>query len=198
MKLRNEFAVAAPIEQAWSLLIDLPRVARSLPGATIDDEPVDGGYRGRLRVKLGPVTTEYEGLAEVQELDEDERVARFYVRGRETHGQGTASATITGRLAAQDGGTHVVVETDLAVTGRAAQFGRGIMEDVAGRLIGEFARSLERELAGAGAASPAGGAKRVEALDLGAAVWRPLLDRAALPLGAFLLGLWLGLGARRR
>jgi carbon monoxide dehydrogenase subunit G len=193
MKLRNEFDVAVPVERTWSTLLDVPRVARALPGATIDAEPEGGAWRGTMKIRLGPVTTEYAGSARVQDVDEDEHVAGYRVEGREIRGQGSAAATITTRLASRDGGTHVVVETDMQVTGRQAQLARGLMEDVAGAVLGEFAGRLERELRGEGATEEPGGV-----LDVGAAVRGPLLERTALVLGGVLAGLALGRAVWRR
>lgn len=179
MKLRNEVVVAASVEETWRTLLDVPRVARALPGASIETDGVEGVYRGTMRVKLGPVTTEYTGAATLEDADEDERVATFRVQGREARGQGTATATITNRLVSEEeGATRVIVETELAITGRAAQFGRGILEDVSGRLLEQFASRLEAEVLGREAARtgvPA--ATRDEVLDLGGAAWRPLLRR---------------------
>jgi len=179
MKLRNEVIVAAPLEETWRTLLDIPRVARALPGASIEADGVEGVYRGTMRVKLGPVTTEYTGAATLEDADEDEWIATFRVQGREARGHGTATATITNRLVPEEeGATRVIVETDLAITGRAAQFGRGILEDVSGRLLDEFASRLEAEVLGGEAARidvPA--AARDEVLDLGGAAWRPLLRR---------------------
>src|SRR5215207_9477990 len=123
MRLRNEFDVAVPLARTWATLLDVPRVARALPGATIDVEPEGGAFRGTMKIKLGPVTTEYAGTARVEDVDEDDHVATYRVEGREARGQGSAAATITTRLApgADGGGTKVVVETDMQVTGRQAQ-----------------------------------------------------------------------------
>jgi uncharacterized protein len=179
MKLRNEVVVAASVEETWQTLLDVPRVARALPGASIEADGVEGVYRGTMRVKLGPVTTEYTGAATLEDADENERVATFRVQGREARGQGTATATITNRLVSEEeGATRVIVETELAITGRAAQFGRGILEDVSGRLLEQFASRLEAEVLG-GEAARAGvpAATRDEVLDLGGAAWRPLLRR---------------------
>ena len=194
MKLTNEFEVAVPLPRTWATLLDVPRVARALPGATIAPEPEGGAWRGTMKVRLGPVTTEYAGTARVQDVDEDERVASYRVEGREARGQGSAAATITARLAAGDGGTRVIVETDMQVTGRQAQLGRGLMEEVASAILGDFAGRLERELRGEGA--PPGAAP--EALDVSAAVRGPLLERAGLVLAGVLAGLALGRVVWRR
>jgi uncharacterized protein len=197
MKLRNEVVVAASLDETWRTLLDVPRVARALPGASIEADGAEGVYRGTMRVKLGPVTTEYAGAATLEDADEDERVATFRVQGREAHGQGTATATITNRLVSEkEGATRVIVETELAITGRAAQFGRGILEDVSGRLLEQFASRLEAEVLGADAGAPAA---KAEVLDVGSAAWGPLLRRygwIAL-LGAAVLGLALAARSRK-
>jgi len=188
MRLRNEFVVGVPLERTWDTLLDVARVAGALPGATIEPEAEGGAWRGRMKVKLGPLTTEYTGTARVQDADEDDRVMSFRVEGRELRGQGSAAATITARLARADGGTRVVVETDVQIAGRQAQLGRGLMEDVAGAILGQFAGRLERELRGAAApVEPA-----AEAMDVSAVARGPLLERAGLVLAGLLAGLALG------
>jgi carbon monoxide dehydrogenase subunit G len=208
MKITNEFDVGVPLAQTWTTMLDVPRVARALPGAKIDPESDGGVWRGTMKVKLGPVTTEYAGTARVDGVDDDEHVASFRVEGREARGQGGAAATITLRLAERDGGSHVVVVTDMQVTGRQAQLGGRLMEEVAGAILGDFARRLEAELrgesSGNGAGDGSGGATGDgnDALDVGSAVRGPLLQRAALvgggALAGLLLGLLVGLLVRRR
>jgi carbon monoxide dehydrogenase subunit G len=199
MELRNEVVVGAPLEQTWTALLDVPRVGRALPGASIDPDGADGSYRGRLKVRLGPVTVEYEGVATLVDVDEDEHVASFHLQGREARGHGGATATITNHLFREDGATRVVVETDLAVTGRAAQLGRGLMEDVAARMLEQFASRLEREVLATAEAPEAVSEARPaeEALDLGAAAWRPLVRRYAWPL-AFGAAALIAVAALRR
>lgn len=185
MRLRNEFVVAAPLERTWTTLLDVPRVASALPGATIEPGG-NGEHRGRMKVKVGPVTVEYAGTAQIEDVDEDAHVASFRVQG--SGSQGTASATITSAVDEVAGGTRVVVETDLRVTGRAAAFGRGLMEDVSERMLAEFARRLEAEILTP--ASPAAPREEGDSFDLGGAAWEPLLRRYALPalaVGAVLL-----------
>jgi carbon monoxide dehydrogenase subunit G len=194
MKLRNEFEVAIPVERTWETLLDVPRVASALPGAAIEPAGEGGVWRGSMTVKLGPVTTQYTGTARIQDVDEDERSAAYRVEGREARGQGSAAATITARLASGDGGTRVVVETDMSVTGRQAQLGRGLMEQVAGAMLDDFAGRLERELRG----EPAPEGRAGPALDVGAAVRGPLLERAALVGAGVLAGLALGRVVWRR
>jgi len=159
LKLENEFVVDAPLERTWQTLLDLERVGGCLPGATI--EPVgDGSYKGAMRVKLGPVSMNYAGTAKLESVDEATHTAVFAVQGKETRGQGSASATIRNRVVPEGASTRVFVETELSVTGRPAQFGRGIMQDVAASMLGDFSRRLsalmaESNSAPADAAQPA-------------------------------------------
>ena len=156
MKLDNEFVVAAPLERTWSTLLDLDRVAGCLPGATLEPSAGDGTYRGGMKVKLGPMVVSYDGVARLVDVDEDDHTSTLEVQGKETKGQGTAAATIRNRLEdVGEGRTRVRVETELQVTGRQAQFGRGIMEDVAGRMLREFAGRLEQLILSTGDAEPA-------------------------------------------
>jgi carbon monoxide dehydrogenase subunit G len=153
MKLENSFSVAAPIEQTWSTLLDIERVATCLPGAKIEPSDEDGVFHGAMKVKLGPMTVDYRGTAKLQDVDEDTRTASIAVQAREAKGQGTAAAVIENRLESENGGTRVVAVTDLKITGRQAQFGRGIMEDVATTMMGEFAKRLEQEIQSGGSAA---------------------------------------------
>jgi uncharacterized protein len=153
MKLENSFTVAAPIAETWETLLDIERVAKCLPGAQIEPGDEDGVYRGAMKVKLGPMTVDYRGTARLQDVDEDTHTASIAVQAREAKGQGTAAAVIRNQLESENGGTRVVAVTDLKITGRQAQFGRGIMEDVATTMMGEFAKRLESEI-GSGRATP--------------------------------------------
>jgi uncharacterized protein len=187
MRLTNQFTIDAPIDRTWEALLDVPRVARALPGATIEPIPVDGAYRGRIRMKAGAVTAEYTGTVRLEDADDDERVARFRASGRETRGQGSAAAVITSRLAAEGTRTRVTVVTELEVAGRQAQLGGRVMEEVAGAVLERFAERLERELRGEDVA-PAG----EDALDAGRLLVRPLAERAALVLAGVAAGLAAG------
>jgi uncharacterized protein len=194
VKLHNEFEVAAPLERTWPLLLDVPRLGRALPGASIEPAGPDGGHRGTMRLKLGAVTAQYAGTARLEEVDEDAHVARFQVQGREAAGQGTAAATIVSRLREAGARTHVVVETDLRVTGRQAQIGGALMEDVAAGVLDRFAEALERELAGQSAAPAEGGD---DALELGGVMAKALAERAALVAAGLAAGFALGLAIGR-
>lgn len=160
MKINNEFTVNVPIDQAWETMLDLKKIAPCLPGAAIQEEKGDGEYAGTMKVKIGPITANYKGNVKFEEADETNHRAVLEATGRDARGQGTASATITSTLQEEGGGkTKVTVETDMKLTGRAAQFGRGIAQDVASKMLGQFADCLERELigdSGAPAAAPAG------------------------------------------
>jgi carbon monoxide dehydrogenase subunit G len=143
MKLQNEFTVAVPVERVWETLLDIETVAGFLPGATIEPGGEEGTYHGAMKVKLGPMTVNYTGTARLADVDEAGRTADIEVRAKEAKGQGPAAAVIRNTLVQQNGSTRVVAETDLQITGRQAQFGRGIMQDVAGRMLGQFAQRFE-------------------------------------------------------
>ena len=154
MLIENEFSINAPIDQAWNTLLDLERVAPCLPGAALEEVVGDGEYKGQMVTKLGPVTVRYRGTIKIQESDRASYRAVMKADGKETRGQGSASATITATLREEGGSTAVRVETDARITGKVAQFGRGIMQEVASKLMQQFATCLETEiLAPAGAAT---------------------------------------------
>lgn len=149
MKLENEFTVKAPIEQTWETLLDLERVGGCLPGAQLRKGSEEGSFDGRMKVKLGAMVVEYRGVARLEDVDPESWTASFVVDGREAKGQGTASATVTNHLTPSGAGaTNVRVETEMDVTGKPAQFGRGIMVDVADAILKQFAASLEAEILG--------------------------------------------------
>ena len=221
MKLENEFTVDVPVEDVWDVLLDLERITPCLPGAALTNgADGDGEHEGTMKVRLGPVTQEYNGTVQIQEADESERRAVLQADGKDARGQGTASATITSTLHDEGGGsTRVRVETDMHITGRAAQFGRGLQQSVAEKILGRFADCLENEIKGGGAAQQAepsangaaeeesqgeatqqGGAQQqdeVEALDLGAVSQGAILERVkpllpiAAGVGALVFVIWL-------
>jgi carbon monoxide dehydrogenase subunit G len=157
VKIDNEFTVSVPVEQAWNTMLDLERIAPCLPGAAIQGSEGDE-YQGTMKVKIGPITANYKGTVKVEEADEENHRAVLQATGRDARGQGTASATIVSTLQEEGDETRVKVETDMKLTGRAAQFGRGIAQDVATKMLTQFAECLERELSGGGAAEEAAGA----------------------------------------
>lgn len=195
MELNNEFRVAVPAAKTWEVLTDVERVAPCLPGATLLS--VDGDdFTGAVKVKVGPITVSYKGDATFQEKDAAAQRVVLKANGKETRGSGTASAVVTAQL--KDEGadsTLVVVTTDLAISGKAAQFGRGVLADVAGSLIDQFARSLEAELVGetmqaqtgsaaTAAEQPAQEAAPINALALAKVMAVPMAKRFAPAIGA--------------
>jgi carbon monoxide dehydrogenase subunit G len=149
MKINNEFTVSVPIQEAWDVMLDLKKIAPCLPGAAIQDEKGDGEYDGTMKVKIGPITANYKGTVKIEVADEENHRAVLQAKGRDARGQGTASAAIVSTLQEEGGdSTKVSVETDMKLTGRAAQFGRGIAQDVATKMLTQFAECLEREISG--------------------------------------------------
>lgn len=157
MRIEDRFTVSLPLEQAWPVLLDVERIAPCMPGAQLQ-EVVDEEYRGIVKVKMGAITAQYKGAVRFDEVDESAHRIRLRAQARETRGQGNASATVTATMRSADsGGTEVAIDTDLTITGKVAQFGRGLIGDVSKKLLGQFAQCLEKDLAGSpGAASSAG------------------------------------------
>jgi uncharacterized protein len=164
MELVNDFTVSVPVEEAWPTLTDVERIAPCLPGAQLQE--IEGDvYRGVVKVKVGPMTAQYQGVASFRERDEANHRAVVRAEGRETRGQGNASATVTATLEPQDGGTHVTVHTDLTITGRVAQFGRGVLTEVSSKLLRQFVQALEADVlrgAAGGGTAPAADSSPVE------------------------------------
>lgn len=154
MELTNEFKVGVPIERAWSTLTDVRLIAPCMPGAELREVEGDE-YRGVVKVKVGPITAEYRGKATFLEQDTTAHKAVLRAEGRETRGQGNAAATITANLEGDGDSTSVKVVTDLQITGRVAQFGRGVLADVSSKLLGQFVECLESTVLTGGASQPA-------------------------------------------
>ncbi|WP_258574255.1 SRPBCC family protein [Actinomadura parmotrematis] len=154
MELDHEFTVPVPVDRAWSVLLDVQRVALCVPGATLDSADGDE-YAGRLRVKVGAMTITYRGTARITSADEAARTVTIEAAAKEARGSGTAAATVTASLHDEGATTRVTVRTKLNVTGRPAQFGRGILAEVGGKLIARFARNLAAELESPAAERPA-------------------------------------------
>jgi carbon monoxide dehydrogenase subunit G len=150
MKIEDQFRVNVPFEQAWNVLLDIERIAPCMPGAQLTE--VEGNeYRGIVKVKVGPITAQYKGAARIVEADQGAGRVVIKAEGRDTRGQGNASATVTATLVGDGDFTQVSIDTDLNVTGKVAQFGRGVMADVSSKLLGQFVSCLETDvLAGDG------------------------------------------------
>jgi carbon monoxide dehydrogenase subunit G len=159
MNIQDEFRVGVPVEEAWSVLLDVERIAPCMPGAQLQEVEGDE-YRGIVKVKVGPITAQYKGAARIVEADESARRIVIKAEGRDTRGQGNASATVTAALAPDGDGTRVSIDTDLNVTGKVAQFGRGVMADVSSKLLGQFVTCLHSTVLGepadGGTAAPSG------------------------------------------
>ncbi len=182
MKINNEFTVSAPLEKAWDVILDLERVAPCLPGASIQESDGDE-YKGMMKVKIGPITATYKGTVKFEETDKENWRAVLNAKG--SGGQGTASATITSTMEEQDGQTKVNVETDMKLSGRAAQFGRGgIAQDVASKMLTRFAECLEQEISGgAGAGDSAAEEQPASAETNGSATQEQQEAPPAMPIG---------------
>ena len=197
MELNNDFEVAAPVDLVWAVLTDVERIAPCLPGAQLLEVEGDE-FRGVVKIKVGPITAQYKGAASFSERDDVGHRAVLRAEGRDTRGAGNAAADITAELEATDIGTKVTVTTDLTVTGKVAQFGRGVMADVSKKLMGRFADNLSDLIAASGdeavVESPASevtvdapvdetpavrvvDAPEVEAIDLLGAAGAPILKR---------------------
>ncbi|WP_370328413.1 SRPBCC family protein [Euzebya sp.] len=218
MELEHTFTVPVPPDEAFQVLRDIERIGPCMPGATI--ESVDGdSFTGSVKVKIGPIKVTYAGEAAYTSVDEASKTAVIEAKGKEQRGQGTATATVTSRLTEAPEGTEVHVVTDLAVTGKPAQFGRGVMEEVGQKLINSFAECLASTLggedeeaaedpapaAGEGAAAPTAAREAVrppsapvdrprreaEAIDLLDVAGAPVARRAAPVAGVLVLVLFL-------
>lgn len=205
MELHHEFGVPVPVEDAWRTLLDIERVAPCMPGATVEE--YDGKtVTGSVKVKVGPVTVTYRGTAVFEEQDATAHRMVLIASGRETRGQGTARATVTGTLEPRDGGgTNVSVRTELAVTGRPAQFGRGVLAEVGDKLVGQFAECLAQRLdrqdttepgTARRAASPAA-AEETEPIDLLRTAGVPVARRLAGAVAAIAAAALVWLRIRR-
>ncbi len=147
MDLDNSFEVDAGRDVAWRVLNDVERIAPCLPGAQLEE--IDGDtYKGSVKVKVGPITAQYKGKAVFVEQNEAEGKVVIKGEGRDSRGAGNANALITATLhELTPEKTRVDVHTDLAITGKVAQFGRGVMADVSGKLMGQFSDNLQELLA---------------------------------------------------
>ena len=207
MELNNEFRVAVPTAKAWEVLTDVERVAPCIPGAQLLS--VDGDeFTGAVKVKVGPITVSYKGAAAFQEKDAAAQRVVIKANGKETRGSGNVAAVVTAALKDEGDATTVLITTDLTISGKAAQFGRGVLADVSTSLIGQFAKNLEADLLGGAvpttataASSASATAPADDSVDLLSLIAVPLAKRHIPPVAAGLLtGMALGflLGRRKR
>jgi len=210
--LEHQFRVAAPIDDVWSALLDPQRVAPCMPGATLTS--VDGeSFAGTVKVKLGPVALLYKGTGSFESVDAEARRVVIKASGKDSRGNGTASATVEVTLSADGGGTAAAVVTELSVTGRPAQFGRGMIVEVGGKILDRFAECLAGKLAPPEETAPDPAVDAVpvtpstpaadpppaaEPLDLMAVAGAPAAKRAMVAVGAIVLLIVIVAWLRRR
>ncbi len=170
MQIENQFQVAAPPERVYAFLLDVNRVVTCMPGAELSEVVDPTTFKGKVRIKVGPITVAYNGTARIAGRDEANRVATLEAEGRETTGPGSARATA--RMTVDDGGdgtSRVTLVTDFTVAGRIANFGRGVMEDVSKRLVSQMADCIKANLETAAPEPAAGEAEEAPA----AGAWTP-------------------------
>ena len=194
MKLENEFRVDVPVEEAWRVLLDVERIAPCMPGAQLQEVEGDE-YRGIVKVKVGPITAQYKGVARITESDDANHRAVIRAEGRDTRGQGNASATAIAVLQPDGDGTRVNIDSDVTITGKVAQFGRGVIADVSAKLLDQFVACLESDVLSSAGDRPAasevaesGKARTIEApeaepVDLLRTAGAPVLKRV-VPVAA--------------
>jgi uncharacterized protein len=207
MRFENHFDVDSPIDRVWDAVLDVERVAPTVPGAQVLERTGDDAYQVAIKVKVGPMSMTYRGEVEIAERDEEAHRAVMKARAKEARGQGTADADVTMQLRGENGRTSATVTTEVELSGKAATMGQGVLQDVAGRLVQTFARNLATMLEGgepaaaeaaaptAEAAAPAAGAasprlaappsppgiQREDALDLGSLGGAMVADRLQDP-----------------
>ena len=152
MELRHEFTVPASVDETWAAFNDIESVAACFPGATVTSVEGDT-FQGSCKVKLGPIALVYNGSGTFVEKDEAARRMVIDAKGKDKRGNGTAGAHVTATLTEESSGTKVEVLTDLAITGKPAQFGRGVMQDVSDKLLGQFTDCLEQKVGAASSAA---------------------------------------------
>jgi uncharacterized protein len=160
MRFENSFDVEAPVDDVYKTLLDLEKVAPAMPGAQVTDHVTDDEYKVAIKVKLGPMTMNYRGDVEIQEKDAEHHHAKMHVKAREARGQGNATADVAMDLAEQNGGTHATITAEVQLAGKAAAMGRGLIEDVSGKLVEQFAGNLQQMLSNGG--QPEGGEQKAE------------------------------------
>jgi carbon monoxide dehydrogenase subunit G len=210
MRFENRFDVDAPLEEVWAALLDVERVAPTVPGAQVLEQTGEDAYKVAIKVKVGPMSMTYRGEVEIVERDEAAHRAVMKARAKESRGQGMANADVTMVLSGENGRTAATVTTDVELSGKVATMSQGVLQDVSGRLVQTFAQNLAAMLEGGKApaaapepapepAAPATPPEPAEALDLGSLGGAMVAERLREPrvLGALLaavalVAFWLG------
>jgi uncharacterized protein len=180
VRLENSFEVPATPEQAWELLLDVPRVVPCMPGAELTETIDDSNWKANIGVKLGPVSLKFATDVKREEVDEAARRVSLSANGREVRGRGAARAKVESSLAEANGGTRVDIVTELSLSGPAAQYGRGMVADVSSQLVGRFADCLKKQLEASPAEAQAAvtqAAEPVSGLRLGIAAFLRSIGR---------------------
>ena len=144
--LENEFKVPLSVERTWAALTNIPLVAECVPGASLARHDGNGGYQGKVGLSMGPIAVEYNGDIQVVSQDDAAHILTLQAKGKDMRGQGTASARFVVQVTGGPDETKAMLVTDVEVTGRVAQFGRGIMQQVASKIVQQFSANLRREL----------------------------------------------------
>jgi uncharacterized protein len=147
MQFENNFDVDAPIEKVWDAVLDVERVAPTVPGAQVLERTGDDSYKVAIKVKVGPMSMTYRGEVEITDRDEEAHRAVMKAKAKESRGQGTADADVTMQLSGEDGHTSATINTDVQLSGKVATMGQGVLQDVSGRLVDTFAQNLQKMLA---------------------------------------------------
>ena len=161
MQITNEFEVRAPIDQVWAFMLDVEKVAPCVPGGQLTETVDDHTWKGKVAMKMGPVSLSFTGTVTIQERDDEAHRVKLRAEGREQRGKGAATATATSTLQAVEGGTKVSIETDLTITGAVAQYGRGMIGDISQKLTNEFAQCLQTNIGAADVSDSGGPAGRL-------------------------------------
>jgi len=190
VKLSNTFEIDRPVGDVFDIFLDIERVAACMPGSRLTGRVDDQTYEGEVKIKVGPLTVAYAGQATFVEIDKEGRQLTLRARARETRGAGNADALIVARLEAHGSGTRVVIDTDLSIRGKVAQFGRGAIGEVAARLMQQFAQNVEVMLSGdegAAAAAPTAGLARPARSEIRDASPAEITDKDRAPLDGWAL-----------
>ena len=206
MLIENEFPVSAPIDDLWAYLLDVEKIAPCMPGAELTEVIDDRNWKGRMKMKFGPVAMAFVGTVSMVERDDDEHRVALKAQGVESRGKGAASAKVTTWLEPGDDATTVRMQADITLQGLVAQVSRGMLPDISARLTQQFADCLQSSMMSAQSGSPAVGAPtgadrlgRPSASDVGDATPAPAQTRArapapeasiSKPVGGLSLGLW--------